>query len=445
MTRRRTTHGLAVLALVLLAPDRPVAAQDGIAEVLALSNVTLIDGTGAAPVRGVTVIVRGDVIEAVHRTADGPPPAGAQVLDLSGKTIIPGLIDSHTHLQDFYSSRERLLGELRRHVYSGVLGLREMAGDVRVSAELDRAARLGTIIAPEIYYAAVMMGPRFYETDVAGAGAIVQGVQREPAWIQVITKETDLRLAVARAAGTGATGLKLYIELEPDIVRAITEEAHRQGMRVWAHPAVFPSRPLEVVEAGVDGVSHTCGLAWEDAGLDPRQFAVVSRTNRPVFSASSVQGDSPELKHLFGAMARRGTYFDATFSMYPGGGPARFGCEAPLMARIARGAREAGVVFLTGTDWHAPPDSGYPSLHEEIISLVEYGILTPLESITAATLNGARALGIDGRTGSLEVGKTANLVVLDENPADDIRAIKTVFATMYRGKIHLREEYRTAR
>lgn len=430
--------------LLIVVTAIPARAQQADPAPLALTHVTVIDGTGAAPVADMTVIVSGGLIEAVYPSADRDPPAGAQVLDLSGKTLIPGLIESHTHLQDFYASRERMLRELERYIYSGVVALREMAGDARVSAEVDRAARLGTIISPEIYYSAVMMGPHFYRSDVAGAGAIVQGVQRAPGWIQVVTGETDLVLAVARAAGTGATGLKLYIEMEPGLVEAITKEARRQGLKVWAHPAVFPSRPSEVVDAGVDGISHTCGLAWEDPNLEPRDFAVVSRANRPIFDAATVRSNSPELRRLLAAMARRGTFFDATFSMYPTGGPARFGCEADLMVRIARQAREAGVTFLTGTDWHAPPESGYPSLHDEIIALVQHGILSPLEAITAATLNGARALGIDDRTGSIASGKAANLVILERNPVEDIEGIKSVFATMVRGRLYRRAEFRQA-
>lgn len=433
MTRFALTSFLMMLAFPATAQQRDSAA-------LALSHVTLIDGTGAVPSQDMTVVIRGGVIVDIHPSGDRGPPADAQVLDLTGKTLIPGLIESHTHLQQFYHSRERLLAELERYVYSGVVALREMVGDARVSAELDRSARLGTITSPEIYYSAVLMGPHFYQSDVMRAGAIVRGVGSEPAWIQVVTRDTDLPLAVARAAGTGATALKLYIELDPELVKAITAEAHRQGLKVWAHPAVFPSRPSEVVAAGVDGISHACGVAWEDADLDPRRFAVVSRANRPVFDASLVESGSDEMRRLFAAMAEQGTFFDVTFSMYTNGGPARFGCEPDLMARIAREARSAGVALLTGTDWHAPADSAYPSLHREIVSLVEHDVLSPLEAITAATLNGARALGIDRRTGSLEVGKEATLLILDGNPAEDIRAIRSVSATMIRGRLHSRED-----
>jgi imidazolonepropionase-like amidohydrolase len=442
MTVRSLGMLCGVASLALLLPATGIAQQSDSAA-LALTHVTVIDGTGSAPVPDMTVVLRRGRIEAIYPSADQRLPEGSRVLDLSGKTVIPGLVESHTHLRAFYASREQLLSELERYVYGGVVALREMAGDARVSAQLNRAARLGEITSPDVYFSAVMMGPHFYQTDAAGVAAIVQAAgPRDPAWAQVVTSETDLPLAVARAAGTGATGLKLYIEMEPELVKAVTDEAHRQGLKVWAHPAVFPSRPLEVVEAGVDGISHVCGLPWQDARLEPRRFAVVSRTNRPTFDSATVQSNSPELKQLFAAMVQRGTFFDPTFSMYPNGSLARFGCDAGLMTRIAREARSAGVTFLTGTDWHAPPGEDYPSLHQEIIALVEHDILSPLEAITAATLNGARALGVDDDTGSIEPGKAANLVVLDNNPVRDIRAISSVFATILRGKPFYREEFR---
>jgi imidazolonepropionase-like amidohydrolase len=366
-------------------------------------------------------------------------PEGVEVTSLDGKTVIPGLIEAHTHLQDFFESRERLTSELERMLYGGIVAIREMAADARISGELNRAARLGQIAAPDIYFAAVMMGPTFRGLDPNGA-AIARGANANAGWIQTVTPGMDIPLAVARAAGSGATALKLYIEMEPELVAALTREAHRQGLKVWAHPAVFPNRPIDVVRAGVDGISHTCGLAWQDADLEPRRFATVSRTNRPSFDPAFVQPDSAEMQALFAEMVKRGTLFDPTFSMYPGR-KSPFGCAPELMTALARAASRAGVTMLAGTDWHAPPDSPHPSLHDEIIALVEHGILTPAEAIAAATRNNALALGILGETGTIEPGKAADLVVLDANPLDDITAIRRIHATIKRGAWYPRAEY----
>lgn len=432
---RLLTTVVSVAALLSAAGAQPPGAPAA----RALAGVTIVDDPDTPARTGMTIVIREGRIADVH--ADGAKPvAGAvELMRLDGKTVIPGLVEAHTHLQDFFDSRARLTAELERMLYGGVVAIREMAADARVSGELNRAARLGQIAAPDIYFAAVMVGPTFRGMDPNGA-AIARGASAGAGWIQTVTPGMDVPLAVARAVGSGATALKLYIEMDGDLLAALTREAHRQGLKVWAHPAVFPNRPLDVVRAGVDGISHACGLAWQDADLDPAQFATVSRTNRPAFDPALVEPDSAEMQALFAEMVRRGTLFDPTFSMYPGR-TSPFGCAPALMTALARAAAHAGVRMLAGTDWHAPPESPYPSLHAEIIALVEHGILTPAQAIAAATRHGALALGILDETGSIEVGKAADLVVLDGNPLEDITAIRRVHATVKRGVWHPRDEY----
>ena len=344
------------LTLAVILVSVPRAAQPQAPGVKAFTNVSIVDGTGGPARPGMTLVIRGDRIEDLFEAGAKPLPAGVEVVDLPGRTVIPGLVEAHTHLQPLSGSRARLVEELERMLYSGVVAIREMAADARVSGELNRAVRLGWIAGPDIYFAAVMMGPQFRSMD-GPATAIAQAADGDPGWIQTVTPDTDIPLAVARAAGTGATALKLYIEMEPSLVVAITREAHRQGLKVWAHPAVFPSTPLEVVRAGVDGISHACGLAWQHASLDTRRFAKVTRTNRPVFNPAVVGAGSTEMRALFEEMVRRGTLFDPTFSLYPGGRLSKLGCTPELMTALARAASRAGVTMLTGTDWHAPREA----------------------------------------------------------------------------------------
>jgi imidazolonepropionase-like amidohydrolase len=430
---------ITLVAVALLSAS--LAGQPTQAPVIALTHVTLVDGTDAAARRDMTVIIRDGRVTEIYPAAEKQPPAGADVIALTGRTVIPGLVEAHTHLQDFYESRERLLSELERMLYSGIVAVREMAGDARVSSELNRAAVLGQIDAPDIFYSAIMMGPTFKR---ASGGPITRGTNGEVSWIQAMTPETDVPLAVARAAGSGAFALKLYVEMPPSLVATITQEAHRQHLKVWSHPAVFPSRPLEAVQAGVDGISHTCGLAWQSAALDTRQYTTLTPEQRPRFDPAVVRADAPEMRALYDEMAQRGTLFDPTFSLYTGK-KSPFGCEAGLMTAIAREAKRAGVTFLTGTDWHAARNEPYASLQQEIIALVEHGVLSPSEAIIAATRNGARALGRLDESGTIEVGKRADLVVLDGNPLEDIHAVRRVQATFKSGRIYLRSRYEATR
>src|SRR5690606_7410632 len=185
----------------------------------------------------------------------------ARRVDLSGRFVIPGLIDSHVHLAT-PPNRKRAEAILRRQLYGGVTAVRDMADDLRAVGDLARASLVGEIPAPDIYYAALMAGPPFF------ADPRVLSVSRGFApgtapWMQAVDPDTDLRTAVTPARGTSATAIKIYAALPAERVAAITAEAHRQKMMVWAHSAVFPARPAEVIAAGADVVSHVCYLGYE--------------------------------------------------------------------------------------------------------------------------------------------------------------------------------------
>ncbi|HVS32984.1 MAG TPA: amidohydrolase family protein, partial [Thermoanaerobaculia bacterium] len=152
-----------------------------------------------------------------------------------------------------------------------------------------------------------------------------------------------------------------------------------------------------------------------------------------------VEADSPEMTELFAEMARRGTIIDAGYSLYRG--PEGRNCAPSLMTEIAKAAHRAGVPLSTGTDWFTEDTDPFPSVIVEVERLVEGGILTPAEAITAATLNGARATGLEESHGTIEAGKVANLVVLSGNPLQDIRAIRSVVTVYQRGRAYPRADY----
>ena len=127
------------------------------------------------------------------------------------------------------------------------------------------------------------------------------------------TETTDLRLAVAVARGTGATAIKIYADLTAEAVVAITAEAHGQGLRVWAHGAVFPASPTEVVTAGADVVSHVTLLAYQaSAALGPPRTSTSRRSTLSAFA----HGTHPVLDDLLAEMRRRGTILDATACLW---------------------------------------------------------------------------------------------------------------------------------
>jgi imidazolonepropionase-like amidohydrolase len=402
-----------------------------------IHGFTLIDGRGGAPVPDAALAIRGHTIVEVGTRADlqsqwANDPNVISV-DLGGGYVVPGLIDSHVHMSSV-PNRERAEAELQRLLYSGITSVRDMAGDGRALASLARDSRLGEIESPDIYYAALMAGPSFL-SDPRPQASAAGATAGEVPWMQSITPETDMVEAVAKAKGTFAQGIKIYADLEPEEVNRIAYEAERQGMRVWAHTMVFPTRPLEVVRSGVQVVSHACRLAWEGMSDAPSQY---NHDRRPDFDQLSVM--APVFTQLFTEMSDRGTILDATLAFFAresvvqrfmarrslGVESPPLPCEQDFARALVRRAHELGVDIVAGTDFTTPPNDPYPALHVEIEELVAGGGLSPMAAIQAATSVGARAIGIDETVGTLEAGKDVNFVLLGSNPLEDITNLRTV-------------------
>jgi imidazolonepropionase-like amidohydrolase len=405
-------------------------------------NATLIDGTGTPGRPGMSVLVDGERIRDVQPDDRLPAPAGARVVDLTGKYLLPGLVDSHEHLAT-PPNRRRAEASLRRDLYGGVTTVRDMADDLRAVAELTRASRKGEIPAPDIHYAALMAGPSFFADPRTLAVSYGFTPGKTP-WMQAIDETTDLREAVTLARGTSATAIKIYANLPADLVSKIAAEAHRQGMRVWAHAAVYPATPAEVIAAKPDVISHACSLAHQAVGT-PQTYQ--SRT--PMDPAPFLKADNPVVGRLVGQMKDQGIMLDPTTSLYAHieAEAARTSkarkplCTGAMSDALTLQAWKAGVEISTGTDWVAPYDDPWPTLHHELAALVKLG-MPPAEVIRAATLNGARAAGQADETGSIQAGKLANLIVLAKDPTADIANLESLELTVKRGREYRRADFK---
>ncbi|WP_114953522.1 amidohydrolase family protein [Sphingosinicella terrae] len=441
-------RGVGLVLLGWLSIAWPAAAQAPFAPPAATERsvyrgAVLIDGTGAAPRPDMTVITRGDRIERVLPDSEVTPDllADAEVIDLAGRFLLPGLIDSHQHLAT-PPRRLQAEGLMRRALYGGVTGMRIMADDLRSVAELDRAARTGEIEGPDLVHAAIMAGPSFF-ADPRTAAVSAGYRPGEAPWAQAVDEDTNLVRAVAMARGTGAAAIKIYANLPAALVRRIAEEAHRQGLRVWVHAMVFPALPSEVLDARPDVVSHTCYLAYE--ALDRRPSAYADRF--PIDPEPFRSGDDPVMARLFATMRERGIVLDPTLRVYrevesrstPERPPY---CTLDLAARLTDQARRAGVTLSAGTDSYAPSDSPWPALHDELELLVARAGLTPMEAIVAATSVGAATIGQGDALGTIAPGRQADLVVLERDPTADIAHIRSVTMTVKRGRRFARADYR---
>lgn len=404
-------------------------------------HASLIDGTGRGLEPDTAVVTDGERIAEI--TADKKLTAKqlseAHEVDLTGKFLIPGLIDTHQHLAT-PPDRKEAEARLKRDLYSGITATRDMADDLRQVADLSRAARVGEIASPDIAYAALMAGPSFFDdprTQAIAAGAVAGQVP----WEQAIDVKTDLVLAVARAKGTFATAVKIYANLPSTLVASITREAHRQGLRVWAHGMVFPATPLEVVDAGADTVSHSCYLAYEAMPVRPDAYQ-----HRFPIDASLFERDNPVMRRLFDDMAQRGTILDATLHVYRTiEDTARKQkkpplCTVALAGRITNQAYRAGVPISSGTDGDTPLADAFPSLFDELELLHDVAQLPPMGVLKAATITAARAIAAERDMGSIETGKLANFVVLSKNPLQDVRNFRSVILTVKRGRQYPRRE-----
>jgi imidazolonepropionase-like amidohydrolase len=411
-------------------PDSVATAAAPAPRTLVLRGMTLIDGRGGAPIRDAAVVVRDGRIAKVGPAAHVKTPGGATVLDLTGATVIPGLVDAHVHVATDPAgydadARERLGRAFR----GGVTYVRDMGGDAVVLRALAAWSGDPAVPAPGVRYSALFAGPSFF-VDPRVKLSAHGGPPGAVAWQCAVVPETNLRAAVSAAKGVGAVAVKIYADLPPEEVAAVAHEAHRQGLMVWGHATTYPTIPSEVVTAGVQVLSHAMYLMWETRRPVPDHYHAGRDSLRALTAPPPV--DSVRLGALFDLMVRRHAMLEPTLCVTDSGSPLH--ALAGWCADAVGLAHAHHVPLVAGTDNVIPEGESLPAIHREMELLVAAG-LTPLEAITAATANGARALGLENTRGTIEHGKIADLVVLDADPIADIRNTRRVRMVIKRGHV----------
>ncbi|GII86263.1 amidohydrolase [Sphaerisporangium siamense] len=427
------------------------AAPDG---PLALTGVTVVDTTGGPSLPGTTVVVADGRIAAVD--ARPPLPPGTRVVDAPGAHVIPGLWDMHVHVFD----------ETRLPLFlaNGVTGIRHM-GMAPVHTEWrDRLTR-GELLAPRTVVAGrIIDGPNPMRPNSIAAGT-----------------EREAREAVRMSVDDGADFLKVYSLLPRDAYFALADEAARLGVTFAGH-VPFGVTATEAASAGQRSIEHLEGifldtsaraaeLRGEVAAIDGTDMAAIFRIFSEVLPAAAASADPARAAALFDTFARNETWHVPTLSAlqamafaggddFPlesylpyvepglrdawsshrawGGDPERRARNRDQFDRqlgVTAGLHEAGVDLLAGTDTFVP---GF-SLHDELELLVHAG-LTPLAALRAATWNPARFLGVTDAFGSVEVGKAADLLVLDGDPLREIGSTRKIRALVHGGRLFDRAE-----
>lgn len=312
--------------------------------------------------------------------------------------------------------------QLRLVLEGGITSVRDMAGLAPALKELVPRSQADTTPMPRVYFAALVAGPTWFDDARAKTWTAQYPLGSAP-WQHAITDTSDIHGIIAQAKATGASAVKIYANLPPQLVRRVAYATRQQGMRVWSHMTIFPASPFDVVAAGVHSVSHATIGAWVEAETLPH----ISRGSLDALDLSSEPASSPRADSLLRLMRVTGTVLDATLSVLNvrqdnrgalGKNPER---TIAWTRAFVRRAHELGVTMVAGTDAMGPGRDSVPILHDELEDLVKHAGLTPLEAISTATRNAAELLGVGSDYGAVAVGKVADLLVLAGNPSTEIR------------------------
>ena len=403
----------------------------------ALKDVNIINGISNEVLNHYTIIIRNDKIVAVGPVNKISIPDSVVVFNYSGNYVIPGLIDTHVHMATEPSNednRARAEKDLHDMLMTGITTVRDMAGDARELASLSRDALVGDIISPDIYYTALMAGPSFFK-DPRTHQSSQGGVPGEMSYMRGVTDSTNLELAVAEAKGTGATAIKLYAQLSGELAKKITTEAHKQHLLVWSHADLTIASPKEVIAAGVNSISHAGMLARWPSQKIPDEWKRPGLTEN--FWDSTFK--TLPVNEYINSMLANKTILDATLLVYknrledpslPDAAKANTIVQWNIAKRFTKLALDKGVPVCTGTD-----SDQKKFVQREIKLLVKEAGFTPMQALISATRHGAMAIGIENKTGTIEIGKLANLVILSANPADNIDNIDKTELVIKNGKM----------
>jgi imidazolonepropionase-like amidohydrolase len=413
------------------------------ADGIVIRGVSVFDSTTGAMRAGQSVWIEGERIRAVGPRV--PAPRGVKIIDGRGKYLIPGLIDAHVHLVHVLDFAHVTGDEvLPLYLQAGVTSVRSTGDEIAAEKLVARFAEAHPEAAPRVFLASPLIDsdPPFHR-DIGRA----------------VTDPATVPEFVADMKAWGVVTLKLYVGTERPVGRRVIEEGHRAGMVVTGHLGKYTAQ--DAVADGIDCLEHIWSVF---------NFIVPPNTPR-----ADVDLESQSARDLIALIQKQKTFVDPTLAVFrnmilladlPEYSQHADNAIVPERLRqnwqkyldqqrktvltpetLAARRREfskyqqltgmlyrAGVPLLAGTDTPEPFCPPGMALHQELEMLVESG-LTPAAALTAATLNNARALKMDGALGSIETGKLADLLLLDADPLSDIRNTRKIHAVIKGGRV----------
>jgi imidazolonepropionase-like amidohydrolase len=388
---------------------------------IVIRNARLFDGTGAAA-RTVDIIIEGDRIVRIGAPAESP--AGAEVIDARGRTIMPGLIDLHTHLTYVHSfglpapvSDESQAGaalrgaeRLRYFAESGITSVRDVASHGMAPFLLKEEVAAGNIPGPRIFAAGQLI------VGEGGHGSEGMATRTAPDYPDAAVREAtgpdDWRKAVRTNFKRGADLIKLASHFSQEEVDAAVDEAHKLGLRITVDSeSIYTAM---AVKAGVDSVEHPLPRSDDTVKIMAQKGIASVPTFVPYQYINAMGG-------YYGSTSRRFTISDA--SMFAMGGK----------------LRAAGIKLGVGTDlvvdWHRHLPDAYV---QELRNFRRLGYSAP-EALVAATKTNAEILGMDDRLGTLKPGKLADLIIVNGKPDQDLEDLKKVDLVIVGGRVVVRD------
>jgi imidazolonepropionase-like amidohydrolase len=444
----RLTSFLLLVATALAQQNRFMPGTAGFvtmnAPVVALQHVRVIDGTGSAPREDQTVVIANGKISAVGPAALTPPPAGAQIMDLTGNTVIPGIVGMHEHL--FYNSgngipmyNEQAFSFPRIYLACGVTTARtggslEPYTDLNVKKLIDT----GRMPGPKLW----ITGP-YLEGPHSAAGP----------QMHELTGADDAVRMVDYWASEGVTSFKAYMNITHAELKAAVDAAHKHGIKVTGHLCSVGFR--EAAGIGIDNLEH--GLLVDTEFHNGKQPDVCPNASRDEIARLDLNA-GPVLDMIADLVAHNVAITStlAVFEAFDGSRPpleqrfldavtpeaaisylgsrarANGGPNSSAMAQLRKELEfeyafvKAGGLLMAGADPTGNGGALAGFADQRNIELLVEGGFTPVQAIQIATYNGAKFLGELDRIGTVATGKQADLVVIDGNPAANIAAIRRV-------------------
>jgi len=392
-------------------------AQPASDHLVAIIGATLIDGTGASTVVDTAVVIRGNKIVAAGPRDVVKIPSGAEVFDAKGLTLLPGLIDSHFHIDGDD-------GLPALYLTHGITSLR----DPGQWTEAYDGARKRPDSVPRLF----LCGPHLDSPPPA-----------YPKDSYIVRDAEETRLAVNRFADEGASAIKVYFRLPLALIRVAIETAHSRGLPVTCHLEIVDV--TDVIRAGIDGVEHATSFGTALLPLREaekyRQAVLANNDARREGRYevwNKIDLDSPRARALFNLIVERGVFVSPTLAVFEKqtgdkDTTAMHVHAFKQMEAFVGKAFRAGAHVVVGSHSDVPHAERGWAYQRELELLVESG-LTPMQAIVAGTMENARFFRIEDRLGSVQVGKVADLVLVDGEPLKNISDMRRVRRVMLNGQ-----------